>query len=89
MNTRNTTPPHVANLPFNYTEFQKIISKMSVEDVFKISIEVWSEVEGKPVEILRSRLSDTELAAASKNATRMIFRSDSRERLYSIGVGVA
>ena len=86
MNTRNTTPPHVANLPYNAFEFQKIISRMSSEDVFRVSVEVWAEVDGEPIEILRSHLSDKALSVASKNATRMIFRSDSRERLYSIGV---
>ena len=89
MNTNTSTPPvpqiQIANLPYSKHLFSEIISKMSKEQVFKISIEVWALTPtGKDVELLRSNLPTEEFDRISPFAYRMIFKGE-EEDLISIG----
>lgn len=73
MNSKNTTPPHCVNRPYNAATFYRIISKMKDEDVFNVSIEVWAEDGPRQLELLRSGLSGPEFEKMAKKATRMLF----------------
>ena len=89
MNTKTSTPPaplfRIANLPYSKHHFSEIISKMSKEQVFKISVEVWAlDPNGKNIELLRSNLPMEEFDKISPYAYRMIFKGE-EEDLLSIG----
>lgn len=74
MNTKKTT----INLPYDSKIFSAIISRMTRQDVFDISIEVWTyDDNGKQIELLRSNLSSPIFDKLASNATRMIFTGSS------------
>lgn len=88
MNNTSVTPPCTVNLPYNKFVFERIISKMDLEHVLNVSIEVWAEEGPNCIELLRSGLSSEEFDTWAEKASRMIFRG-LPAHLRSLGIRVA